>query len=175
MLRVEDQSILADFEEAESLEPSDRKIVNGERTIYASRAFRQPRENAYGLPILCDLGEGRIGVPQPYTEIQPEVYKSPEILMQFDWSHSADIWNAACVVRYFSFLCEPLQNTDCFQLWEMLHVEHLFDGSDSEGLHNNRYHINEIVNLLGEPPEAFLRRSPHSKRLFDESGRSFAT
>ena len=53
----------------------------------------------------------------------------------------------------------------------MLEAEHLFHGSDSEGLHNNRYHVNEIVGLLGEPPKAFLRRSPHASRLFDESGR----
>lgn len=54
----------------------------------------------------------------------------------------------------------------------MLEAEHLFDGSDSEGLHNNRYHLNEIVGLLGEPPQTFLRRSPHASRLFDETGRS---
>lgn len=53
----------------------------------------------------------------------------------------------------------------------MLEAEHLFYGSDSEGLHNNRYHVNEIVGLLGEPPQTFLRRSPHASRLFDETGR----
>lgn len=54
----------------------------------------------------------------------------------------------------------------------MLEAEHLFHGSDSEGLHNNRYHVNEMVGLLGEPPQTFLRRSPHASRLFDETGRS---
>lgn len=100
MLRVEDQSIFADYEKAEKHTPSARKPINGERTIYASRAFRRPLAHAYGLPVLCDLGEARIGVPQAYTEIQPEIYKAPEILMQFEWGHSADIWNAACLVRY---------------------------------------------------------------------------
>lgn len=104
MLRIEDQSVFADYEEAGSRSPSDRKLVNGVRTIYASRAFRRPRANAYGLPVLCDFGEARIGVPQPYTEIQPEIYKAPEILMQFEWSHSADIWNAACLVRHSPIL-----------------------------------------------------------------------
>jgi serine/threonine-protein kinase SRPK3 len=88
MLRIEDQSIFADYEKAEDRSPSDRKPIN----------FRRPQANAYGLPVLCDFGEARIGVPQPYTEIQPEIYKAPEILMQFEWSHSADIWNAACLV-----------------------------------------------------------------------------
>lgn len=100
MLRVEDQGIFADYEKAEYLSPSDRRPINGERTIYASRAFRRPLANAYGLPVLCDFGEARIGAPQAYTEIQPEIYKAPEILMQFEWGYSADIWNAACLVRH---------------------------------------------------------------------------
>jgi serine/threonine-protein kinase SRPK3 len=104
MLRVEDQSIFADYEKAEDRSPSDRKRINGERTIYASRAFRRPRANAYGIPILCDFGEARIGALQPYTETQPQIYKAPEILMQFEWGHSADIWNAACLVRHTPFL-----------------------------------------------------------------------
>ena len=56
-------------------------------------------------------------------------------------------------------------------MWEMLEVDHLFDGSDDEGFHNNRFHMNEIVNLLGLPPKAFLRRSPHASRLFDDAGK----
>lgn len=56
----------------------------------------------------------------------------------------------------------------------MLEAERLFNGSDDEGLHNNRHHVNEMVGLLGEPPEAFLRRSPHARRLFDETGRRSA-
>lgn len=56
----------------------------------------------------------------------------------------------------------------------MLEAEHLFSGCDTEGLHNNRYHVNEMVSLLGDPSEAFLRRSPHASRLFDENGRSTA-
>lgn len=102
MLRVEDHSIFEDYEKAENHRPSDRRPINGERTIYASRAFRRPWANAYGPPVLCDFGEARIGIPQAYTEIQPEIYKAPEILMQFEWSHSADIWNAACLVSHLS-------------------------------------------------------------------------
>lgn len=117
MLRVEDQSIFADYEKAENCSPSDRRPINGERTIYASRAFRRPRANAYGLPVLCDFGEARIGVPQAYTEIQPEIYKAPEILMQFEWGHPADIWNAACLVSHVflfqTIICRILIDVSC--------------------------------------------------------------
>lgn len=57
-------------------------------------------------------------------------------------------------------------------MWEMLEVNHLFDGLDDEGFHNNRFHMNEIVSLLGLPPKASLGRSPHTSRLFDETGES---
>jgi hypothetical protein len=31
--------------------------------------------------------------------------------------------------------------------------------------------MKEMVDLLGEPPQAFLRRSSHSSRVFDENGK----
>jgi serine/threonine-protein kinase SRPK3 len=85
MLQIADDTVLADYaEKAEGYDPSLQKVINDGRTIYTSRAFRPPKEHAYGLPILCDFGEARIGTPQAYAEIQPEIYKAPEILMQFD-------------------------------------------------------------------------------------------
>jgi hypothetical protein len=51
--------------------------------VYTTRVFRKPKNHAYGTPVSCDFGEARIGTPQPYTEIQPEIYKAPEILVQF--------------------------------------------------------------------------------------------
>jgi hypothetical protein len=52
----------------------------------------------------------------------------------------------------------------------MIEAKYLFNGYDEEGFHNHRYHMHEIVCLLGEPPSAFLQRSPHTWRLFDENG-----
>ncbi|KAK0263291.1 hypothetical protein B0A54_00652 [Friedmanniomyces endolithicus] len=149
MFQVEDESIFPDYEEAEKESPSERKVINEERSIYSSRRFRQPRAHAYGLPVLCDFGEARIGSSHPWANIQPEVYRAPEILMQFEhYDCAIDIWN----------------------LWNMLEVDHLLDGTDEEGQHNNRLHMHEIVSLLSVPPFEFLRRSPQTWRLFDEFG-----
>lgn len=84
MLTIQDKGILTDFEEAERKHPCPGKIVDDERTIYASRPFRRPKNHAWGPPVLCDFGEARIGDSYPYEEIQPEVYKAPEIIMQTD-------------------------------------------------------------------------------------------
>lgn len=99
MLRIQDTSVLPAFEEDERLSPSAHKTIDALRTIYASRSFRHPKNDAFGTPVLCDFGEARLGTTHSYEEIQPEIYKAPEILMQMSWSHSVDIWNLACVVR----------------------------------------------------------------------------
>jgi hypothetical protein len=105
MLQVRDRTVLEHYEESEAYMPRLRKLVNNDtRIIYASRSLRPPRGDLYGLSILCDFRKARIGAPQPYADIQPMFYKAPEILMQSDWGHPADIWNAACLVSCAS-LC----------------------------------------------------------------------
>jgi len=152
MLTVEDKDILEQFEEAENEYPCPRKKINNERTIYASRDLPPPQNHVWGHPILCDLGEARIGSILPHKEIQPEVYKAPEILMQTGWGHSIDIWNTACMI------------------WDMMETKHLFDGRYAKGKHNNRLHVSEMVAYMGNPPREFVRRSPQAWRIFDENG-----
>lgn len=101
MLTLEDNSILADFVKAEAEAPSPRKNINGSRNIYKSRKFRLPvRGRDYGLPILCDLGEARIGKMQesgPF--VQPNIYRAPEIIFEMQWGSAVDVWNLACLVN----------------------------------------------------------------------------
>ncbi|KAL3434553.1 kinase-like domain-containing protein [Aspergillus tetrazonus] len=151
MLTIEDESIFEDFEKAEKEDPSPRKIANDERSIYATRHFRRPRDNAWGYPVLCDFGEARIGSRHPHEWIQPEIYRAPEIILELDWSHSVDIWNAGCLV------------------WDMLEHKHLFNGQDEEG-YTNRYHIAEMAAYLGTPPVELQRRSSRSPLVFTVNG-----
>ena len=65
-------------------------IVNFKATFYGGK------ESVF--MVLCDFGEARLGPAHPHEEIQPDLYKAPEIIMQTGWSHSVDIWNAACMV-----------------------------------------------------------------------------
>lgn len=98
MLGVEDESVLTDFEQAEKSTSSHSKRVNQDRRLFASRSFRKPRNHGYGPPILCDFGEALVGKDHAHVNKQPEIYKAPEVLMETSWTHSADIWNAACLV-----------------------------------------------------------------------------
>ncbi|KAL4758086.1 kinase-like domain-containing protein [Aspergillus foveolatus] len=127
MLTIEAESILEDFEKAEEEDPSPRRLVNDERSIYATRHYRQVR----------------IGSRHPHEWIQPEIYRVPEIILELDWSHSVDIWNAGCLV------------------WDMLAHKHLFNGQDEKG-YTNRYHIAEMAAYLGTLPVEFQQRSSRS-------------
>lgn len=52
----------------------------------------------------------------------------------------------------------------------MIEAKQLCDEYDEESFHNHRCHMHEVVCLFGEPPSAFLPRSPHTWRVFDEDG-----
>lgn len=94
MLTLEDESLLCDFEKAEADEPSPAKIINSVRTIYGSRRLGLPKDSRWGQPVLCDLGEARIGCSHSGL-IQPELYRALEVLFGMEWNTSVDIWNVA--------------------------------------------------------------------------------
>lgn len=117
MLNIEDDSILVDFEEAEISNPSPYKLV-GDRAIYHSRKLGIPKK--HGRPVLSDFGEARFGSESGtyYDDVQPFIYRAPEVLLRMPWNEKIDIWNLAVVVYlsmshlfiYFSTkysLCRP--------------------------------------------------------------------
>jgi len=98
MLTIDDDSMLADFEKAEHDEPSPQKIIDADRTIYTSRELRVPKAGLWGEPVLCDFGQARIGRVHR-GDIQPAIYKAPEVLFEMDWNHKVDIWNVGVMVN----------------------------------------------------------------------------
>lgn len=99
MLSLGDETVLDDFVDEEARNPSPRKEVNDLLTIYQSRTFRRPCQGRYGVPVLCDFGEARIGKTHktgPY--IQPHIYRAPEIIFEMQWGSAADIWNVGALV-----------------------------------------------------------------------------
>jgi len=94
-LRIEEDSILKEFEVAELNTPSPRKI-DGDRVIYESRGLQRPKKS--GRPVLCDFGEARFGKMTYTDDIQPYVYRAPEIILDIPWTYSVDIWNVGVMV-----------------------------------------------------------------------------
>lgn len=107
MLTVNDESVLDDFERAETEEPSPTKVINDIRIIYGSRKLGLPRDSLWGQPVLCDFGEARIGESHRGL-IQPELYRAPEVLFDMEWGSSVDIWNVAVLVSTSASACSCL-------------------------------------------------------------------
>lgn len=75
--------------------PSARKL-NEDLIIYKSRGLKMPK--TYGRPVLCDFGEARYGSVSYTDDIQPYVYRAPEVIMDVSWTYSVDIWNVGVMV-----------------------------------------------------------------------------
>lgn len=100
MFGIADDSVFRDFEENELQDPCPRKEVNG-RTIYVSQELRMPKE--WGAPVLCDFGSAVPGDIKHTEDIQPNIYRAPEVIMEVPWTYSVDIWNVGCMVRELVF------------------------------------------------------------------------
>ncbi|KAK8243395.1 kinase-like domain-containing protein [Phyllosticta capitalensis] len=153
MLIGADSSIFHSFEEEELAQPCPRKEVDG-RTIYEYRELNNfPKE--YGQPALCDLGSAVAlddGV-EHREDIQPNIYRAPEVILGVPWSYSVDVWNVGCVI------------------WDAFEGESLFSGRDPEHKkYRGRAHLAEMMALLGPPPASLLARANHRAKFFDEAG-----
>lgn len=68
-------------------------------TVYASRAFGSPSDKSIGEPLLSDFGSAVSGDVEHEEDVQPNVYRAPEVCLKAPWSYSIDIWNVGCLVR----------------------------------------------------------------------------
>jgi serine/threonine protein kinase len=96
MFGIEDDSVFAAFEDQELLEPSARKLVDDDRAIYVSLELQMPKD--WGAPVLCDFGSAVPGDMEHSEDVQPDIYRAPEVILEAPWSYQIDIWNAGCMV-----------------------------------------------------------------------------
>ncbi|KAL9594821.1 MAG: hypothetical protein Q9219_006812 [cf. Caloplaca sp. 3 TL-2023] len=81
LLRIEDESLIQRFIQAEQESPSSRKEVQG-YTVYTSRGFDNPSGKCIGLPLLSDLGAAVSGTIEHDNDVQPNVYRAPEVCLK---------------------------------------------------------------------------------------------
>ncbi|KAI7304411.1 hypothetical protein KC326_g8452 [Hortaea werneckii] len=143
---------MTQFEKEELEHPSPMKEVDG-GVIYLSREMGIPR--AFGAPVLCDFGSA---VPlddgsEHREDIQPNLYRSPEVILDIPWTCKVDIWNVGCMI------------------WDAFQGEHLFTGHDSEhNTYRGRAHLSEIIALLGPPPPSLLAQANLRSKFFSDKG-----
>ncbi|KAG7152481.1 Serine/threonine-protein kinase SRPK like [Verticillium longisporum] len=150
MMELVDESVLAAFTQSEIDHPSPRKFVDG-APIYLSRQSGRPRQ--FGNVVLGDFGAAVRGDKKRNHDAQPNVYRSPEVMLKTEWSYPADIWNVGVMI------------------WDLFEGTHLFQGNDpKENRYLTRAHLAELVALLGPPPTDLLRRGKRSSEFFAEDG-----
>ncbi|KAH6716133.1 kinase-like domain-containing protein [Leptodontidium sp. MPI-SDFR-AT-0119] len=149
MFGIEDDSVFTAFEEQELVDPSPRKTVNG-RTIYLSRELQIPK--TWGAPVLCDFGSAVVGDTEHLEDVQPDIYRAPEVIIEAPWSYQIDIWNTGCMI------------------WDLFQGGHLFTGHDPEHqTYRSRAHLAQMIALLGPPPQTLLHSGRSGEKFFTDT------
>lgn len=78
-----DEAVFQEFELEELERPSPRKEVDG-RVIHLSRQLNVPQRLAE--PVLCDFGSVVAGEQVNTTDVQPTLYRAPEVILQVPWA-----------------------------------------------------------------------------------------
>ncbi|KAI1125820.1 serine threonine protein kinase, CMGC group [Nemania abortiva] len=150
MFNIEDDSVFSEFEQREIRDPCPRKVL-GDRTIYVSRELSMPKR--WGAPVLCDFGSAVYGDEEHREDVQPDVYRAPEVILGAPWTYKIDIWNVGCMV------------------WDLFEGGHLFTGQDPElNTYRSRAHLAEIMALLGQPPQQLLTQGSLTHKFFSDKG-----
>lgn len=150
MFSIEDDSVFEQFEEEEIHKPCPRKEVDG-RIIYTSR--RLAFTHKLGQPVLCDLGSAVSGDEEHSEYVQPDIYRSPESILNVPWSYKIDIWNVGCMI------------------WDLHEGKHMFHGKDPEHhTYRLRAHLAEMIALLGPPSPEFVAQGKVGHKFFSEKG-----
>ena len=108
LLGIKDKTIFSQFEKAELEDPSPRKFA-GDHIIYQSRPLRP----SFGLPVLCDFGEARLGNEEHDDDIMPDVYRAPEVILNMKWGYKVDVWNVGVMVSNNLLIHIQLLGFDC--------------------------------------------------------------
>ncbi|KAB8263056.1 kinase-like domain-containing protein [Aspergillus pseudonomiae] len=151
MFELADDSVFIKFEQDELHNPSPRKELDG-RAIYLSRDL-QMIPGKLGAPVLCDFGSAMLGGVEHLEDVQPDIYRAPEVILEIPWSYSIDIWNVGCMI------------------WNIFEGGSLFTGHDPEfQKYRSRAHLAEMINLLGPPPPGLLTQGKQSHKFFSDTG-----
>ncbi|ESK96782.1 serine protein kinase sky1 [Moniliophthora roreri MCA 2997] len=87
--------------------------------------------------------------------IQPQAFRSPEVIIGAEWNTKADIWNFGCLMYEFARgaqLFDPVWNIE------------------RTGMDTSQTHLAQMVALLGAFPRRFLTSGKKTHEYFDEEG-----
>ena len=169
MFEIVDESILGEFERSELQGPSPRKEQDG-RCVYTSRELGMPKK--VGAPALCEFASTVTGGTEHVEDVQPNIYRALEVILEIPWTYSVDIWNVGCMVRRrLIHGCEDINHVADPGYFK---GGHLSMGQDPEfKTYRSRAHLAEMISLLGPPPPPpdFVARGWLGQKFFSAEGK----
>ncbi|KAE8443134.1 hypothetical protein EG329_002303 [Mollisiaceae sp. DMI_Dod_QoI] len=104
-----------------------------------------------GKAVLSDFGSAIRGDEKRNHDAQPDVYRSPEVMLKVDWSYPVDIWDVGAMV------------------WNLTEGKHLFYRNDPDRKGYSTYALlAEVMGILGPPPSDLIKRGVGSHEFFTE-------
>lgn len=101
---------------------------------------------------IADLGNA-CWINHHFTEeIQTRQYRSPEVLLGYQWGASTDLWSFACLI------------------FELLTGDYLFDPRDGKTYNKDDDHIAQIIELIGMIPKSMLEEGNYARDFFNARG-----
>ena len=95
MHAIVDEGILEAFIKDKIKDPLPQEYVE-DNPIYKSRRFGPPDD--FGRIILRDFGTVVNGELKRNRDARPNIYRSPEVILETPWSYPVDIWNVGAMI-----------------------------------------------------------------------------
>mmetsp|Transcript_2810 Transcript_2810/g.4075 ORF Transcript_2810/g.4075 Transcript_2810/m.4075 type:complete len:524 (+) Transcript_2810:64-1635(+) len=101
---------------------------------------------------ICDMGNA-VPINFASTEtISTTQYRSPEVLLGMKYDYKTDIWSLGCMI------------------FELLTGDYCFDPEDENGVSVEASHLQMMIELLGQIPEAWAQEGHNYSKYFSSEG-----
>lgn len=101
---------------------------------------------------LSDFGNCK-EINHKYYDIQTRYYRAPEIILEYPFNETCDVWSVACVI------------------FELLTGEILFNpDKKNKKMSSDRYHLCEIISISGKIPSYLLDKAKKKDLFFRRNG-----
>jgi len=96
---------------------------------------------------LSDFGTYK-DIDHQYFDIQTRYYRAPEIILGYSYNSSCDLWSVGCLI------------------YELLSGQTLFDPDKNKRISRDRYHIHNMICILGKIPQYLIDKSKNKSLFF---------
>lgn len=138
----------------EILRKINKEVIDNYKEPWLEKHFLKFDKNNFEL-VIADFGTCiKLKYAKDNKVIQTRYYRAPEIIFQLKISRACDIWSLGCI------------------FFELITGSILFNPNKDKHFNTDQYHLMEIYDLLGKPPQLWIDKCKFFKlkspELFNE-------